>query len=77
MRHCNATGKAYIQRPLKAYIKTVMYYLIIGFMASCVSYAVGDLIKELLEKHGFNSGDLALTLPILEATSKQPAWESY
>ncbi|KAL7213936.1 hypothetical protein ACSBR1_026375 [Camellia fascicularis] len=72
-----ATGKAYIQRPLKAYIKTVMYYVIIGFMASCVSYAVGDLITELLEKHGFNSGDLALTLPILEATSKQPAWESY
>ncbi|KAL7180743.1 hypothetical protein ACSBR1_039745 [Camellia fascicularis] len=61
-----ATGKAYIQRPLKAYIKTVMYYVIIGFMASCVSYAVGDLINELLEKHGFNSGDLALTLPILD-----------
>ncbi|CAL5344245.1 unnamed protein product [Camellia sinensis] len=72
-----ATGKAYVQRPLKAYIKTVMYYVIVGFMASCVSYAVGDLIKELLEKHGFDSGDLALTLPILEATSKQSAWESY
>ncbi|XP_028117185.1 membrane protein of ER body-like protein isoform X4 [Camellia sinensis] len=72
-----ATGKAYVQRPLKAYIKTVMYYVIVGFMASCVSYTVGDLIKELLEKHGFNSGDLALTLPILEATSTQSAWESY
>lgn len=70
-----ATGKAYIQRPPKAYIKTVVYYVIMGFMASGVSYAAADLIKMLLEKLGWFDSDLLLTLP--ETTTKQPGWGSY
>ncbi|XP_052170585.1 uncharacterized protein LOC127786887 isoform X3 [Diospyros lotus] len=69
-----ATGKAYTQRPPRSYIKTVMYYVVAGFMASGVSYAVGDLIKELLEKLGWLSSDsaLALTIPL-----QQQAWGDY
>ncbi|GMP25127.1 hypothetical protein CsSME_00002143 [Camellia sinensis var. sinensis] len=70
-----AIGKAYIQRPPKAYIKTVVYYVIMGFMASGVSYAAADLIKMLLEKLGWFDSDLLLTLP--ETTTKQPGWGSY
>ncbi|KAL7003709.1 hypothetical protein U1Q18_004857 [Sarracenia purpurea var. burkii] len=71
-----ASGKAYIQRPPKAYIKTVLHYVIIGFMASGFSYAVGDLIKKLLEKLGWFSSSLVLTLPPLETSPVQP-WTSY
>ncbi|KAA8533500.1 hypothetical protein F0562_031066 [Nyssa sinensis] len=47
-----AIGKVYVQRPPKSYIKTVVYYVIMGFMASGVSYVVGNLIMKLLEKLG-------------------------
>ncbi|KAI7994882.1 Membrane protein of ER body 1 [Camellia lanceoleosa] len=58
-------------------IESITSLGIVSSAAGADAATLGDLIKELLEKHGFNSGDLALTLPILEATSKQPAWESY
>ena len=48
-----------------------------GFMASGISYAAGDLIKKLLDKLGwFNSG-VVLTMPVLETIPVQPGWGSY
>ena len=72
-----AIGKAYVQRPPKSYLKTIIYFVIMGFMASGISYAAGDLIKKLLDKLGwFNSG-VVLTMPVLETIPVQPGWGSY
>ncbi|XP_047954690.1 membrane protein of ER body 2-like isoform X2 [Salvia hispanica] len=43
-------GKAYVQRPPKPYLKTVMTFLILGISVSGVSYAAGGLVERLLEK---------------------------
>ncbi|KAG5558962.1 hypothetical protein RHGRI_008796 [Rhododendron griersonianum] len=75
-----AIGKVYVQsqRTPKAYLKTITYYVVIGFMASGVSYAVGDLIKILMAKLGWFNSTLALTFPIPgAATPVVPAWGSY
>ncbi|KAI8565188.1 hypothetical protein RHMOL_Rhmol03G0241200 [Rhododendron molle] len=75
-----AIGKVYVQsqRTPKAYLKTITYYVVIGFMASGVSYAVGDLIKILMAKLGWFDSTLALTFPIPgAATPVEPAWGSY
>lgn len=45
-------GKAYVCRPPKAYIKTVVNFVILGFMASGISYAAGVLVKRVLERLG-------------------------
>ncbi|XP_073292855.1 membrane protein of ER body-like protein [Primulina huaijiensis] len=45
-------GKAYVCRPPKAYVKTVVNFVILGFMASGISYAVGVLVKRFLERLG-------------------------
>ncbi|XP_073045307.1 membrane protein of ER body-like protein isoform X2 [Primulina eburnea] len=45
-------GKAYVCRPPKAYIKTVVNFVILGFMASGISYAAGVLVKRFLERLG-------------------------
>ncbi|KAK3042800.1 hypothetical protein RJ639_001073 [Escallonia herrerae] len=69
-----AAGKAYVRRPPKSYFKTVVYYFTSGLMVSGVSYAVGILIKKLLEKLGLFESSLAVTLP----QPMQPAaWASY
>ncbi|XAR52107.1 hypothetical protein NMG60_11020010 [Bertholletia excelsa] len=72
-----AAGKTYVQRPPKSYIKTILYYVIMGIMASGISYAAGDLIKKLLEKLGWFDTNLALSLPGLDMTTIKPARESY
>lgn len=46
-----AIGKGHIQN--RSYIKTVLYYLSIGFAASGASYVAGDLLNELIEKLGW------------------------
>ncbi|KAK3042017.1 hypothetical protein RJ639_001719 [Escallonia herrerae] len=69
-----AAGKAYVRRPPKSYFKTAVYYFTLGLMVSGVSYAVGILIKKLLEKLGLFESSLAVTLP----QPMQPAaWASY
>ncbi|XP_075503079.1 membrane protein of ER body-like protein isoform X2 [Primulina tabacum] len=45
-------GKAYVCRPPKAYVKTVVNFVILGFMASGISYAAGVLVKRFLERLG-------------------------
>ncbi|CAK7355915.1 unnamed protein product [Dovyalis caffra] len=72
-----AIGKAYIQKPPKHYIKTVLQYFVTGIMASGVSYVAGDLAKKLIEKLGwFNSGE-AVPMPLAEMSSGRLAWASY
>ncbi|KAK2972824.1 hypothetical protein RJ640_028352 [Escallonia rubra] len=69
-----AAGKAYVRRPPKLYFKTVGNYFTLGLMVSGVSYAVGILIKKLLEKLGLFESSLGVTLP----QPMQPAaWASY
>lgn len=75
-----ATGKVYVQRPpTNAYVKTIIYYIVMGFMASGVSYAVGDLFKKLMDKLGwFDSSTLALNFPSPGTTTPLgQAWGSY
>ncbi|XP_057469608.1 LOW QUALITY PROTEIN: membrane protein of ER body-like protein [Actinidia eriantha] len=72
-----AIGKAYVQRPPKSYLKTIIYFVIMGFMASGISYAAGDLIKKLLDKLGWFNSSVVLTMPVLETIPVQPGWGSY
>lgn len=70
-----AIGKAYIQKPPKSYIKTLLSYVVGGFLASGVSYIAGSLIKKLIEKLGWFQSEV--TLPLTEMSSGRPAWASY
>ncbi|XP_051143714.1 membrane protein of ER body-like protein isoform X2 [Andrographis paniculata] len=47
-----AVAKAYVQRPPKRYLKSVASFVILGLMASGVSYAAGELVERLLWKLG-------------------------
>ncbi|KAF3435949.1 hypothetical protein FNV43_RR23041 [Rhamnella rubrinervis] len=71
-----AVAKANIQRPHN-YIKTVAYYIVLGFGVSGLSYAAGDLVNKLLEELGwFHSGaNKTLSLPGMGPV--KPAWQSY
>ncbi|KAL6210961.1 hypothetical protein ACLB2K_016190 [Fragaria x ananassa] len=72
-----ATGKAYTQRPQK-YIKTLVYYVIMGVGVAGVSYIAGDLIEKLVEKLGwFSSSTVAGTLPFPQMSMVKPAWQSW
>ncbi|XP_050364850.1 membrane protein of ER body-like protein [Argentina anserina] len=71
-----ATGKAYNQRPQK-YIKTLVYYVIIGVGVAGVSYIAGDLIDKLLEKLGWFDSTVAGTLPLPQMSTVKPAWKSW
>ncbi|XP_011018369.1 PREDICTED: membrane protein of ER body 1-like [Populus euphratica] len=72
-----AIGKAYIQKPPKHYLKTVLHYFVTGIMASGVSYVVGDLARKLIEKLGwFESGE-AVPVRLAEMSSGRLAWASY
>lgn len=72
-----AIGKAYVKNPPKSYIKTIVYYAVMGLMVSGVSYAVGNVIVKFLEKLGFSQSSLAIALALPETGSTKPAWASY
>ncbi|GFZ15994.1 hypothetical protein Acr_25g0004030 [Actinidia rufa] len=72
-----AIGKAYVQRPPKSYLKTIIYFVIMGFAASGISYAAGDLFKKLIDKLGWFNSSVTLTMPVLETIPVQPGWGSY
>ncbi|XP_057462678.1 membrane protein of ER body-like protein isoform X7 [Actinidia eriantha] len=72
-----AIGKAHVQRPPKSYLKTIIYFVITGFMASGISYAAGDMFKKLLDKLGWFNSSVVLTMPVLETIPVQPGWGSY
>lgn len=70
-----AIAKAYVQRPPKPYLKTVLTYMIVGFMVSGVSYAAGELVERLLEKLGLFEASSAA--PNLEMKPFGTGWASY
>ncbi|KAI4354317.1 hypothetical protein L6164_003189 [Bauhinia variegata] len=74
-----AIAKAYIQRSTGylTYLKTVLFYVSTGAMASIVAYLAGDLIKKLIEKLGWfeSSSDSQLLLP--EMSMGKRTWGSY
>lgn len=71
-----AIGKANIQNPPK-YIKTVLYYVVIGVGVAGVSYLAGDLIDILIEKLGWFNSTVAGTLPLPQMSIVKPAWKSW
>ncbi|KAL1547329.1 hypothetical protein AAHA92_23820 [Salvia divinorum] len=71
-------GKAYVQRPPKPYLQTVMTFLIVGISVSGVSYAAGGLVERLLEKLGlFEPSSAAANLLVPEMRSVGSGWASY
>ncbi|KAJ7959489.1 Membrane protein of ER body-like protein [Quillaja saponaria] len=66
-------GKVYTRKPPKSYIKTVSYYVSIGFAASGVSYMVGQLLKELLGKYSQSETGFVITMPFSETGLAKPA----
>lgn len=73
-----ALGKAHVRKPPKNYLKTVLYYVITGFMASGVSFLVGELIDKLLTKLGWfdSTSSLSGTGP-LQTGMRQSGWATY
>ncbi|XP_019199693.1 PREDICTED: membrane protein of ER body 2-like isoform X2 [Ipomoea nil] len=73
-----ATGKVYAQRPPKSYLKTITFYVVLGFVVSGVSFAAGQLINRLLLKLGLfqSSSEVNLFQPGVTPAHKA-AWASY
>ncbi|PIA35039.1 hypothetical protein AQUCO_03700345v1 [Aquilegia coerulea] len=76
-----AFAKAYVRKPPKAYIQTVLYFVSIGVMSSGLSYVIGMLIKELLDKLGLFEPIVIDPVPpssfYLEQMAVKPSWGSY
>lgn len=73
-----AVAKAYVQRPPKPYLKTIMTFMILGLMVSGVSYAAGILAERLLEKLGlFEASSAAPNLLVQEMRPVGSGWASY
>jgi len=72
-------AKAYIKRPNSyfTYIKTVLYYVSTGAVASLLSYIAGDLVKGLIEKFGWFESALNFSLRIPGIGAQQTGWGSY
>ncbi|KAK9145962.1 hypothetical protein Sjap_005865 [Stephania japonica] len=74
-------GKAYVEKPPKPYVKTMVKFVMAGVMASGLSFAVGVLVKGVLEKLGLFEPSVAAPPPpsmsFFEVTSRNPAWASY
>ena len=70
-----AIAKAYIQKESSfyGYVKTVLYFVIPRFMASGLSYVVGDLVKKL----GLFDSSLDFTLSLLGTGRIKPRWGFY
>ncbi|GAB4858653.1 hypothetical protein Ancab_010126 [Ancistrocladus abbreviatus] len=73
-----AIAKAYVRRPPKSYIKTLIYYVGLGIMVSGASFIVGDLLQLLLEKLGWFQSNYTVIVPVSEGTSTKMkmAWAS-
>ncbi|XP_043718973.1 membrane protein of ER body-like protein [Telopea speciosissima] len=69
-----AIGKAHVRRPPRSYVKTVLYYLLMGLTASGLCYAVGLLIKRLLENSGWFESLSAPSTAFLENRSIRSGW---
>lgn len=65
-----AAAKAHVQNG--SYWKTVMYYVSLGVAASGISFVVGDLFDELMEKLGLFKSGAELGVPF-----RKTEWASY
>ncbi|XP_075494780.1 membrane protein of ER body-like protein [Primulina tabacum] len=72
-----AIGKAYVCRPHKNYVKTVVPYVVLGFEASGISYVAGVLIKRILEKLCLFQSSSAANLILSKMSPKDSAWARY
>ncbi|XP_073033368.1 membrane protein of ER body-like protein isoform X2 [Primulina eburnea] len=72
-----AIGKAYVCRPPKKYVKTVVPYVVLGFEASGISYVAGVLIKRILEKLCLFQSSSAANLILSKMAHKDSAWARY
>ncbi|KAI4383179.1 hypothetical protein MLD38_009049 [Melastoma candidum] len=72
-----AVGKAYVRNPPKTYLKTISYYLSMGFMASGISFLVGVLFDYLLQKLGWFSSTSSVSGPWLVSVPTQYGTASY
>ncbi|XP_031110462.1 membrane protein of ER body-like protein isoform X1 [Ipomoea triloba] len=72
-----ATGKVYAQRPPKSYLKTITFYVVLGFVVSGVSFAAGQLINRLLLKLGLFQSSSEVNLFQPGVTQAHAAWVSY
>ncbi|KAL5562135.1 hypothetical protein UlMin_031882 [Ulmus minor] len=71
-----AIGKAHIKTP-QNYMKTVMYYIVVGVGVSGVSYLAGKLINKLLVNLGLFDSTSAVNLILPGVDSAQHAWGFY
>ncbi|RYR47122.1 hypothetical protein Ahy_A07g033063 isoform C [Arachis hypogaea] len=69
-----AIGKVYTKPQPKAYIKTASYYVTMALVASGISYIVGNLVQDLLEK--LTHSDSGFAIAMSNADTKT-AWMSY
>ncbi|KAJ8633537.1 hypothetical protein MRB53_026873 [Persea americana] len=76
-----AVGKAHVQEASKRYVKTVLYYVGIGLMASGLSYVAGELLKNLLDKLGWfdssTAAPVSSNLGFLEMKAMKSGWASH
>ncbi|CAL9194667.1 unnamed protein product [Musa hybrid cultivar] len=73
-----ALCKAHV-KPQKGYVKTMVYYLVLGVSACGPSYLAGMMIDKLLEKLGlFDHGTTLQSPPTLMCQDlREPSWTSY
>lgn len=71
------TGKAYVRKPPKSYFKTVGYYVLLGFAASGISCAAGELIKRLLEKFHVLPSNSPFPISSTHMPPDTSLWASY
>ncbi|KAL6509208.1 hypothetical protein OROGR_022518 [Orobanche gracilis] len=74
-----AIGRAHVRTSPKPYLKSVVSFVVLGFMVSGVSYAAGELVERLLEKLGLfgTSPDANLAVNEIMMRSMGSAWASY
>ncbi|XP_073297822.1 membrane protein of ER body-like protein isoform X2 [Primulina huaijiensis] len=75
-----AVGRAYVRRPPRPYLKSVVTYVLLGFMVSGLSYVAGVLVERILEKLGLfhsSSGDNLLLRQMETVPSYSGYWTSH
>lgn len=72
-----AAGKVYTKRPPKSYSKTIFYYVTMSLAASGVSYIVGGLIMDFIEKLSNSQSGVAITMPRSGLGTMDAALRSY
>ncbi|XP_047325226.1 membrane protein of ER body-like protein [Impatiens glandulifera] len=72
-------GKAYVQKlSAKGYVKTIVYYVVSGFMVSGITYVAGKYMKQLLEELGLFESTEALNMPsIIQTMATETPWKSF